>query len=1050
MPTGRRGRTWGWLLLLMGWCAVAAAQGAAAPAVSARPVSSAGPVSSVGPVSSGGPVSSAAPVASAALESDGAEDALVDPRARSIEALLAGELDVGIEPQSLFDVPLTDAAALAVEAERIRTLLATVEGPVASASASAALRPPRGPASARAAPGAPSAVVSAEVPLDPLRWRARLELDRARLAFYSLPAEERSARLAAHEARQEAAKPRETEAQRQAREAEAERQRALAAARLARTEAARLVSEELARLIGVEAAVVAVRERFAAEQAELEGRRDVVLGWQRRARDARSAEPEQADVVYDALRRSLRGAREELGKALEALGSSARSDVPSIGDDPLVELPPEVDAAAARERRAVVEAAIAAAHVEERALREERARRLLGEVNDLNRERLGLLPYLTSSRRAAVTGFSADGWDQARAELGHLLLIVRYDRRVAAEWLRSLRTGGETGISPWAVGLLGIPWLLLVALFVAWRRRGARWLALAEARLIEADHAARRVSPSVARRAVGFVAHVHRSLEWLLLALVTWWLLPAVVRTQMEVRLLAAMVGWVLAASLLVSVIDALSARSGAEPAADHDPHGALRLRSLRLVAWVAVVFILILVLADRLVGQGTIYSWVLSTCWLASVPVFLILIHWWKQTIFERVDRVRKKSPLEAWVLAHPTGWRSFVAAMVGGVHLFSVGVVKTVRGWIADFYLVRRAHAYLFRRELARLASGRPEQEAHPLSEERLAAFAPERLDGAWLSCPADAPRARLEAWLRSERGGVVAIVGARGMGKTRLLRQLSASTPGAVRVDGGDGEQLAALDRRLASGEATNAPRLVVLDDAQALVRPVVGGLAALDVQLAHARERATGTLWVMAFDAVLWPFIRRAREGRALFDEIFPLAPWSEDEVGALLDQRNAAVGIEPSFEDLLDRLPPTADELDRQDALAARRTGYVRMLWDHVDGNPGLALEAWRRSLVEDGTGSTRVRALQVPDLHLLDELSDAGLFVLRAVLQLAPAGPADVAAATRLSDVQVQGQLQYGLVKGYFEERDGRYDVAWRWLGVVIRLLGRRHLLVES
>ena len=112
--------------------------------------------------------------------------------------------------------------------------------------------------------------------------------------------------------RQEAAQPGETEAERRAREAEIERQRSLEAARTARTEAERLVGEELARLIAVEVQVAAVVEQFRSDRTQLAARKDALLGWQRRVRDAKAAGADEADATYEAIRRSLRVSRDEL------------------------------------------------------------------------------------------------------------------------------------------------------------------------------------------------------------------------------------------------------------------------------------------------------------------------------------------------------------------------------------------------------------------------------------------------------------------------------------------------------------------------------------------------------------------------------------------------------------------------------------------------------------------------------------------------------------------------------------------------------------------
>jgi hypothetical protein len=69
--------------------------------------------------------------------------------------------------------------------------------------------------------------------------------------------------------------------------------------------------------------------------------------------------------------------------------------------------------------------------------------------------------------------------------------------------------------------------------------------------------------------------------------------------------------------------------------------------------------------------------------------------------------------------------------------------------------------------------------------------------------------------------------------------------------------------------------------------------------------------------------------------------------------------------------------------------------------------------------------------------------------VLREGLQLDPAGVAEVAQATRLSPEQVSNAFLFGQAHGYLSERDGRVRVTWRWLRPILRLLERRHLLVN-
>jgi hypothetical protein len=501
---------------------------------------------------------------------------------------------------------------------------------------------------------------------------------------------------------------------------------------------------------------------------------------------------------------------------------------------------------------------------------------------------------------------------------------------------------------------------------------------------------------------------------------------------------------------LVVDTIDAFASTGGSVSYLQDEGVEKLRLRSLRLVGRTVVGFTLILVLSARLVGRGTIHSWVLSSCWFAAIPLILLLVRWWRGTIFGRLERIRKKTALQAWVLARRTGWRSFAAAMLGAVELLASGTWKLLRGWGSRFESVRRVHAYFFRREIERLRGERVLQDRAPLHAALLAELDPGRPLDRWLACPAD----ELLDALVSDRDGrrVVLIVGARGMGKSSLLRAAAARLEDSAFVECTPATTLADVRRAAADANVPGAslPRALLLDDVHRLVQPRVGGFARFDELMAFVRTHAPNVAWALSVDASMWPLIRLARDFVPLFDAVHVLSPWTEGQIGTLVAARCEQVGIAASYADLVDELPPGADELDRLDALEAKRAGYQRMLWDHAAGNPGLALEAWRASLLQDPAGGVHVRTLQVPDVAFLDRLPDSSLFVLKAVLQSAPAAVETVARVTRMHPNEVSQNFRIGCAQGLFEERDGGVRVTWAWIREVTRLLERRHLLVSE
>ena len=356
-------------------------------------------------------------------------------------------------------------------------------------------------------------------------------------------------------------------------------------------------------------------------------------------------------------------------------------------------------------------------------------------------------------------------------------------------------------------------------------------------------------------------------------------------------------------------------------------------------------------------VGRGTIYHWVFSTCWLAAVPVALLLVRWWREVVFRRTEVVRRKSAFQHWVLANRAGWRSLLAASAGGVHLFVVGGVRASRAWVGRFDVTRRLLAYLFRRELTKLGPGSVLATA-PIAAELFTALGPETRSASWVATDLDVPLARCIARMAragGEVGGAVAIVGERGSGKTSALWRigeqtrhlfLDAGTAGLAGLRAALAGQLGlsadlSIDALAAHLEERGEVDAVLVDDVQHFVQPILGGLAGFDELLAVATRHARALTWVFTFDSVIWPFLERARDTRPAFDEVVRIDAWREEEIVSLLRARTEQAAVSPSFEHLLDRLrlPDHADEIDLEEAKEQRAADYYRLLWDYAHGNP---------------------------------------------------------------------------------------------------------------
>jgi hypothetical protein len=977
-------------------------------------------------------------------------------KATEVRALVGGTLALTVEPDTLFGFDLADEPRVRVERARLELLV--------RASSPDAAPPPRSGKVAREVTDAAVDAAGVEAPPDGL-FEAHIELDRARLAFLVLPQAERARLVESHRERQRAAVPKETEAERRAREAEEERQRALARARQAATEAERAISEELARLLDVSREQVAAGDRLAQERERASGRREVRLKAQRRAREAREKGPkaagEEADAAYDELRNVLRETRDVLEAGLRGEGGRV---APGAGKDRLAALGLESDEVRALRKKVEAEAerldgVAIAQHDDELA-------QLLDDTQTLNRERLLLIPYLTSGKRESVTGLSLEGKGQAAAEVRQLGLLLAYHRYVAGRWIRGSRDTGIDGTLAANALFVLVQLVLLGGALAWWRKRAEKVIDFAIARLREIERAEKRQTPSNLLLFVSFLRRVRSPLEWLVFVVALEALLPVTVGTLIEVDVLVVALTWTFAGRVAVEALDALAAYGtlARVKTKSADESRGLRHKSLALLARVVVVFGVALVLCDRLVGRGAIFEWLFSASWVVAGGVALVLVRWWREPVFERLRGLRKPNAFERWALGHDRGWASFLAAASAASYLLVGGGLRAVRSWVGRFDVTRRALAYLFRRKLDRLGQETHARELSPLEPDIVRALGPGRACDEMASAPANAEAlARLRSRISRGEGGVVAVVGERGMGKSTALAALSAGDAKVVSLEV-RGPGLEELTARLAEATgksegslsdviralAASGTRAVLLDDAQRLVVPAMGGLAAFDVLLAEVGAHGGGIVWVVAIDDVVWRFLVQARSARPVFDDIWILEPFGEEAIGGLLRARTAAVGLAPSYELLLDVALPEKDEVERREALLARAASYDRLVWDHAGGNPGVALHLWSRSLCRDESGACLVTPFVSPEPKDLERLPDSVLFVLRAVLQLDPARPEVIAEATNLRPFEVKDALRYAVGRGYVEEVPGGYRVTWDSYRVVVLFLQRRHLLVST
>ena len=371
--------------------------------------------------------------------------------------------------------------------------------------------------------------------------------------------------------------------------------------------------------------------------------------------------------------------------------------------------------------------------------------------------------------------------------------------------------------------------------------------------------AARLAAPSPATRVLGVPRRrCTAPSSGSLLLFVLRWSLPLATQEILEVRVIAVLMHVDLRRGASSSTRSTRSpARRDATGRSRGEPDSAaLRLRSLRLVARVVVIFGLILVISSMLVGRGTIYQWVFSTCWLASIPMLLVLVRWWRSIVFRRTERLRKTGRVQRWVLANSEGWwTSFAAAAVGALFLFGSGAAA----WGAQLDRPLRHHpprarlsvpASARQARAKRAPSGPSRTRPSSRSARRSRRRAGSRPTRSVSACEARGPHPREEGRSRRHRRRARNGQERRSsppprtsddahLGRGPLVRSDSLRARFAESVGLAPGDEL--RRKRGRSSSPPDAPRLL-LDDAHRFVQPVMGGLATFDTLLATASRHA----------------------------------------------------------------------------------------------------------------------------------------------------------------------------------------------------------------
>jgi len=672
---------------------------------------------------------------------------------------------------------------------------------------------------------------------------------------------------------------------------------------------------------------------------------------------------------------------------------------------------------------------------------------LHANINELYDGRLRLLEHLTPGLHLEVTATDVIGVRQLNLEFSFIWEEIRF---------RALNIPAATEnlwrrvqIAPLPIIWQFIKFVLVIGVFRWWRKWLPETLRRMQASLAEI----RPRSIAVMRRIrwIWYIGQVRRPLEWMLVFHLLFSMVD-VPGLNLINEIVATVVRWILLGWFSVSVLNAFAARgdvglTGAD--------ATVRLKSLRLIATWLVLLGLGLSLAENLAGVATLHAWIWRLFQVLALPVLLILLAWWRKPIFVRLEREDEKSETVNRLLKRQNGLRSFGSAANGAFWLLANALRRNVMRMflrvgadqslpfgstpaISILEAATEAPAGISDDTRATLLAGESGYEKHARTERR-----------------------QLIRRINSNQGGIVAVVGERGVGKSAFIQNLRAALDtNVISLQSEDG-QFAELEKALAHALSVedgsvddvstalklSDARVVTIDNLHRLVRPVIGGQTELGRLTDLIETTDAEVLWVLSVDCFAWQFLKRARAEQSTISEIVEIPAWTEEQLSELIDQRNIKAGLQPDFSII--QVPSEHAVTTLDTAEERNKAGLYRMLWTLSGGNPAVALRTWADCLFFDEDDKLCVRLPVQPAARELDSAAQNVLLVLRSIAQAEVISETDIVDNLRLPSGAVSSAMHYCISRGWIEEFGGRYRLTMEWFKTITRTLARQNLLAR-
>ncbi|KQH84227.1 AAA family ATPase [Vibrio furnissii] len=667
-----------------------------------------------------------------------------------------------------------------------------------------------------------------------------------------------------------------------------------------------------------------------------------------------------------------------------------------------------------------------------------------------------LLSLTDAYTREELTGFGPGGVTQFKRELKQVQLNLEYLLLFQIRSFQSLVN--DLLISPvpfiWSVCKVLFIYILLV-----WWLRNSKHLI----DLFWQNYLKDKQSPSLLARLVWYISSANKAIAWLIAITLSLQVLSAIKSLQ-HLVFLEIFIWWIWGGSIAVSLILEFTYRSS------HTSNKALialRLSTIRRIVWTIIVTGVVLQISMRTLGKGTIYTWILNTMYAWFLLMIISVLNLWRERIFAIVEKTPDKPLWVLWAISKKDTFLIRVAATLVAMVWISVhGTQRRLVSALSNYTFFSQALAYLFRIEAAKQTTNIAADQNYVRirGDETFNYVLPGTIDSPLVDYAHDEIK-QLSRYLLTDSPAICVVSGERGIGTTTLLYTLLNKVKNAEPLYlncpySGYNELLSLLALSLGLDEDATEVQilaylrkseqtyLIAVDNAQRLVKPMVGGLSSLMRLTNLLRRSKKNHRVVIAIEKSSWRFVDRARGERLLFDWVSILPRWSEKQFEDLLDSRiNPDVEHPVSFDGLI--VPKQWGQEESSDETRARR-GFYRILWHYADGNPTFALRFFRRSLNRNKeTQQVVVRLFHIPESQELEKMPKPMLAVLRSIVQLEVAAPEELSECTQLSVPEVIGIMRYFESRGYIEWAEDKTRVSDHWYRTITNVLDRQHLLVK-